>query len=551
MAVAVGSPKVSPLGAGLQALIRVFGEWIKRMIRPRFFSVRSLCFTAIALASFMQAPVFAQGNADPTIAKHFTEIRTRTPELIAFLRAMPKGGDLPSHLVGSAYAEEYIAWGIAEKMCADVKAKKIIQPPCDAGAGRPPLAGAARNATLYEDLVDALSTRNYRSRNIAGRTQFFRAFAGFDAVTETENGPAYNLASAIRRAADQNILYLELMFSEGMRAARKIGARIPWDEDPVRLRHTLLTAGIAELMQKTRAVYDRMERGAAAKLRCPDVARGKGPLCGVTVRYLASLKRTVPKQQLFAELVHAFELVRGDPRITGINLVGPEDAPITLQTYREQMALIGALKKIMPEVPVSLHAGELRIGLVPPRHLRTHIRQAVEIAKATRIGHGVDIMHEDRPYDLLSDMARRGVLVEINLTSNDIILGIAGDDHPFPTYLKHGVPLALATDDEGVARINLTHEYRRAVQSYGLDYATVKMLSRNSLTYAFIGGKSLWRDAAGAKPHRACNGDSLGDTAPSESCATFLKTSPKAQLQWRLEAAYQAFEKAVKARLGR
>jgi adenosine deaminase len=521
------------------------------MTSAQFFSPRLLGMALATLLSFVYVPAVAQQGADAAIARHFIEIRARTPELTAFLRAMPKGGDLHSHLVGSAYAEEYIAWGITEKMCADVKAKKIIKPPCDAGAGRPPIAEAARNATFYQGLVDALSTRNYRSRNIAGRTQFFRAFAGFDAVTETENGPAYNLASAIRRAADQNILYLELMFSEGMRAARKIGARIPWDDNPARLRQTLLSAGIAGLTHKTRAVYDRMERGATSKLICPDVARGKGRFCGVTVRYLASLKRTVPKQQLFAELVHAFELVRRDLRITGINLVGPEDAPITLQTYREQMDLIGALKKIMPEVSISLHAGELRIGLVPPRHLRAHIRQAVEIAQASRIGHGVDIMHEDKPYALLSDMAKRGVLVEINLTSNDIILGIAGNDHPFLTHLKHGVPLALATDDEGVARINLTHEYRRAVQSYGLDYTTVKMLSRNSLTYAFISGKSLWRDAVQAKPNSACGGDSLGGIAPSQTCAGFLRKSAKARLQWRLEAAYRDFEKAVKARLGR
>jgi adenosine deaminase len=256
------------------------------MTHPRLFSVRSLCLAAIAFAGFMQAPVFAQGNADPAITKHFTEIRTRTPELVAFLRAMPKGGDLHSHMVGSAYAEEYIAWGIVEKMCADLKAKKIVNPPCDVGTGRPPLVESARNPALYEGLVDALSTRNYRSRNVAGRTQFFRAFSGFDAVTETGNGPANNLASATRRAADQNILYLELMFSEGMRAARKIGARIPWTDNPVRLREILLAAGIAGLTQKTRAVYDRMERDAALKLQCPPGAGWQGPFCGVTVRYL-------------------------------------------------------------------------------------------------------------------------------------------------------------------------------------------------------------------------------------------------------------------------
>ena len=54
-------------------------------------------------------------------------------------------------------------------------------------------------------------------------------------------------------------------------------------------------------------------------------------------------------------------------------------------------------------------------------------------------------------------MAERNVLVEIALTSNDMILGVSGDDHPLPTYLKYGVPVALATDDEGVSRLSLIH----------------------------------------------------------------------------------------------
>lgn len=410
--------------------------------------------------------------ADPTVARHFAEIRDRTPELTAFLRAMPKGGDLHSHLVGSAYAEEYIAWGIRENMCADTKKLRIVNPPCDAAAGTPPLAEATRNLWFYAELVDSLSTRNFRLGTQTGRKDFFTAFDGFDAVTEIAAGPAYNLASAVRRAADQNILYLELMFSEGMRAERKIGKATPWHDDPARLRETLLKAGVADLAKKTRTVYDKMEADAEKHLQCPAAKKPVAAerLCGVTVRYIASLKRIVPKEQLFAELVHAFELVRTDPRIVGINLVGPEDAPITLRTYRKQMQLIGALKKIMPDVAVSLHAGELRIGMVPPRHLRSHIRDAVEIAQASRIGHGISIMHEDRPYQLLKTMAVRPVLVEINFTSNDIILDVKGKDHPFPAYLKHGVPLAISTDDEGVARINLTYEFRRAAQEFGLTY---------------------------------------------------------------------------------
>ena len=82
-------------------------------------------------------------------------------------------------------------------------------------------------------------------------------------------------------------------------------------------------------------------------------------------------------------------------------------------------------------------------------------------------------------------MAARDVAVEINLTSNDVILGVTGDDHPFEIYRAYGVPVLLSTDDEGVSRIDLTHEYARAVETYDLTYAEVKTLSYNSLRYAF------------------------------------------------------------------
>ena len=141
---------------------------------------------------------------------------------------------------------------------------------------------------------------------------------------------------------------------------------------------------------------------------------------------------------------------------------------------------------------MSLHAGELAPGLVPPEGLCCHVRLAVEVARADRIGHGVDVMYEDRPYELMNDMAAKRVMVEINLTSNDMILGIKGKDHPFSLYRKFGVPVALSTDDEGVSRIDLTHEYVRAVETYDLSYADLRHMVRNSLEYSFLPGPSLW-----------------------------------------------------------
>ncbi len=61
------------------------------------------------------------------------------------------------------------------------------------------------------------------------------------------------------------------------------------------------------------------------------------------------------------------------------------------------MRMLAYLHERYPKVHISLHAGELVQGLVPPEGLRFHIRDSVEIAHAERIGHGVDVMNETNP----------------------------------------------------------------------------------------------------------------------------------------------------------
>ena len=119
------------------------------------------------------------------------------------------------------------------------------------------------------------------------------------------------------------------------------------------------------------------------------------------------------------------------------------------------------------------------------------MRDSVAIGHAERIGHGVDVMNETRPFELLREMARRNVMVEICLTSNDVILGVSGPQHPLQQYIRAGVPVALATDDEGVARSDMTHEYLRGAQDQGLSYSQLKKMARTSLEHAFIGGSEL------------------------------------------------------------
>ena len=152
----------------------------------------------------------------------------------------------------------------------------------------------------------------------------------------------------------------------------------------------------------------------------------------------------------------------------------PEDGYISMRDYTLQMKMLDYLHSVYPEVHISLHAGELAPGLVPPEGLRFHIRQAVELGHAERIGHGVDVMYEDDAPGLLKEMAQKHVMVEINLSSNEGILGVEGDEHPFPIYRLAHVPVALSTDDEGVSRIDITHEYVRAAIDYHLSYADLK-----------------------------------------------------------------------------
>ena len=168
----------------------------------------------------------------------------------------------------------------------------------------------------------------------------------------------------------------------------------------------------------------------------------------------------------------------------------------------------------------------------------------MEQAHAERIGHGVDVMYEDHPYDLLREMAAKHVMVEINLTSNDVILNVKGEDHPLPFYLAAHVPVALSTDDEGVSRIDLTHEYVRAAVTYHLTYPQLKQMVRTSLEHSFLSGASLWAVATPetlSEPVAACRGQ-LGAAAATGACAALVAGSEKAKQQWELEHRFHTFE---------
>ncbi len=134
-------------------------------------------------------------------------------------------------------------------------------------------------------------------------------------------------------------------------------------------------------------------------------------------------------------------------------------------------------------------------------------------------------------------------MVEINLSSNDGILGVKGSDHPFPLYRANHVPAALSTDDEGVSRIDLTHEYVRAALDYHLTYPDLKQLARTGMEHNFLPGKSLWTEPDKfTTPAPECRGEAVGAEKPSAACTKFLQANQKAAAQYELERRFRAFE---------
>jgi hypothetical protein len=493
---------------------------------------------ASALVSTVAAAAPAPLDAEARTARYFDQIRQAPVPLAIFLQRMPKGGDLHNHLSGAVYAESLIGWAVQDGLCVRLQPPSLAKPPCDPGHDLPTAADALKSPGVYHDLVDALSMRDFVPRDgVSGHDQFFATFARFDAATRVHT--ADMIAEAANRAAADRLDYLELMDSPGMGLARELAASTPWSDD-FDAQFARFSPGVAVLAAAVAKGLDTIEAQVKARLACGTAAAQPG--CGVTIRYIAQVIRTFPPTEVFAQAQLGYALAAADPRIVGVNLVAPEDDPTTLRDYDKQMRLLGYLGRRYPSVKLTLHAGELTMGLVPPSDLRAHIRDAVEIAGARRIGHGVDLRYEDDAAGLLREMAGKRVMVEINLTSNDVILGVRGADHPLETYLHAGVPVALSTDDEGVSRIDLTHEFTRAVLTYGFSYPELKTLVRNSLEYAFLPGDSLWATTAPYRVAPPCASVALGAASPPAPCRARLKASAKAALQWRLEGEFKTFE---------
>ena len=498
------------------------------------FTALLLCLASAATAQVparSPARIPAATSQEQRAIRAFNAAAKTSPlELTAFLARMPKGGDLHMHLSGSIYAETFIKNGAADILCVNpslsfFKSKATTmslppQPVC--GEGNQPASDAFKDQHLYDSLVDSFSMRSFvPSAGISGHDQFFATFARFGAIDKS-HVPEW-LDEVATRAAAQNEQYLEIMETPIFADVAKLSASIPWPGTPVdpamnrtgdatgttredlsKLRDALLAGGLRDEVAIDRKQLDDALDARNQIENCGQPSATAA--CSVKIRFLYQVLRGFPPQQVFAQTVLAFEVASQDPRVVGLNFVMPEDGYMAMSEYHRQMLMLDYLHSVYPKVHISLHAGELAPGLVPPNGLRFHIREAIDLGHAERIGHGVDVMYENEPQALLKEMADRHIMTEINLT----------------------------------------HEYARAALDFNLGYLDVKKMARTSLEHSFLPGASLWQEPDNfTRINSACASQPVGSENPAPRCLEFLRSSEKAAEQWQLEHRYQIFETSL------
>lgn len=441
--------------------------------RP-FFRLLILGLLALALV-----PASA-GASVAGAAKRLDNLRDQPQRLRQFLLGMPKGTDLHTHLSGAVYAEAMIRWGAEDGKCVDPVTFVATFPPCT--GSQVPLTTALTNTQLWDQILAAWSMREFRPDAFSGHNHFFATFDLFGSAFSGRQGDG--LAQVTQRAASQNVQYVEPLITPQFGATLAIANQVGYIPDFAEMREAMLGAGITNAIPAAGLTASNALGREFDLLGC--ATGDPQPGCGVLVHFDVQVLRNQLPAVVFAQLLFGMELMKADPNWAGMNMVQPEDAAYSTSDYNLHMRMVRYLRSVYPDESVTLHAGELVPGIVPPDDLRFHIRQAVNIAGADRIGHGADLRWERNPDQILASMRNKGTCLEANLTSNQQILRLSGKRHPITDYVRAGVKVTLSTDDEGVSRTDLTAQYVKAVRQHGFGYRRLKQFATDGLRCAFL-----------------------------------------------------------------
>ncbi|WP_237062444.1 adenosine deaminase family protein [Microbulbifer zhoushanensis] len=387
-------------------------------------------------------------------------------DLYRFLYALPKGGDLHNHLTGSNFSEWWYDLATDQKLNGGYQYYTRVRIDNCAGYGSNMFGMAPyllyfRNLqeSSYQQLsecekgeykkLEALDPKEKAAwldsirldKAHEGREEFFQTH--WQRLNELGRNPHINAEMLVRNMqafAREGLSYLETM--EGTRYYLK-----PDGSD-------YAPDAVADIFR--------------ARLAEPD-ARATD----VTVRMQYYLLRFTDNAEQDLEWIYKF-VDRHRDLFVGINFVGRED-----NDKGHPLRFLPTLRKMrreIPAIPLAIHAGEVD---EPNQHVRDTL-----LLGASRIGHGVNLISDP---DTMLLMRNSNQLVEINLISN-LLLEYVDDysQHPFPEYLRTGIPVALSTDDRGMWDSNMTDEYFVAVKEFNLSWEELVSLGRNSLKHAFV-----------------------------------------------------------------
>ena len=406
-------------------------------------------------------------------AEWFEAFKTRaTPsELHDFLWAMPKGGDLHLHITGSIFPEWWLELALASSKRGYEYFTRVSMNNCAIKGNR----SAERGGMITEPVIEPIYFETIDEPRLAqlspclqsefkslkaldeqeknawlssirldheseGRDEFFeRHWQRLGDLTANPYIVAEGLARNALAFAEEGLHYFEpQVLAEGYRTSD--GTSMP-------------------IEVSTQILVDRM--GEA------DVQAA-----GIHYRFQQSILRFLPDAE--DRLARAFEIVAEEPMWVAVNMVGREDND--KGHPRRFLEPIRALRRVYPGVQLSIHGGEVD---EPNAHVRDTL-----LLGATRVGHAFNLI-SDEP--LLQSLRFGPFLMEINLISNlklEYVDRFA--DHPFPEYLRLGVPVALSTDDRGMWDTNISDEFFVAVHHFNLSWTEVVQLSEASLAHSFL-----------------------------------------------------------------
>jgi len=429
-----------------------------------------------------------------SVDRYFERIRNNDAELVAFISQMPKGGDLHNHYSGSVYAETYISYVVAQDYFINKSTLEVVRAAPKTGVDEwarfSDLAKIKKLDTYKQLLMQKWSVKDYNVVSYPSDKQFFETFAAFGIANETQGRLDTGILELKNRAKAEHISYIETMFI-GIRS------KIPDLNDHIilnQLEHDQSIhdeANTTVLLNELYKYFIDNKASAFAADHNEQIAQMHRRLHiddeSFTMRYMNYVSRAGDPVTIFKNMVLSFESADKSPLVVGVNIVAPEDGEVSMRDYWLHMQMFRYLHSKYPNVKYSMHAGELTLGLVKPEELTWHINEAVRVAGANRIGHGVDMAYERKPYELLQYMADNKVAIEINLYSNEFILKVKGDDHPFKLYKDFKVPIVISSDDAGILRSNMIHQFELLAKRYKyVSYQDIKHYVYNSIDYSFI-----------------------------------------------------------------